>query len=220
MTIPYALRLVCLCSACFFLIHTALALAAWGVSPAAIRFAERTRPRLACGFLLSLRLLPAGVTALVVLGLCVPSYLSLEPAATREEVGSLFLSAALLGAIVWGTSLGRALRGVASSMRFTVRSRRLGEPAELSADSSPVSIIAGDTPLLAMTGVFRPRIVVSRGVLAALSAEQLDAALRHERAHWASRDNLKRLLLLLAPDALPFWRSFAALDAAWSRLSE
>jgi Zn-dependent protease with chaperone function len=71
-----------------------------------------------------------------------------------------------------------------------------------------------------MAGVIRRRIVITRGVQRALSAEQLEAALGHERAHGASRDNLKRLLLLLAPEILPFSRRFAALDAAWSRFSE
>jgi beta-lactamase regulating signal transducer with metallopeptidase domain len=53
-----------------------------------------------------------------------------------------------------------------------------------------------------------------------LSAEQIDAALRHERAHRASGDNLKRFLMLLAPDVLPFLRGFVALEQRWAKTIE
>jgi hypothetical protein len=53
-----------------------------------------------------------------------------------------------------------------------------------------------------------------------LSRDQLDAALRHEHAHWTSRDNLKRLVLMLAPDMLPFLHGFRNLEQAWARYTE
>jgi len=65
-------------------------------------------------------------------------------------------------------------------------------------------VVDGPAPCVMLAGVLRPRLVISRGVVAALSAEQLSAAIRHERAHGISRDNLKRLLVLLAPGILPF----------------
>ena len=80
--------------------------------------------------------------------------------------------------------------------------------------------IESDAPVLMLAGVFHPRLVVSRGVRRALTADQLAVAVRHEEAHGASHDNLKRLLLLLAPDAVPFVRWLGVLDRAWSRLAE
>ncbi|MBI3404440.1 MAG: hypothetical protein HY046_03175, partial [Acidobacteria bacterium] len=53
-----------------------------------------------------------------------------------------------------------------------------------------------------------------------LSPEQLDAALEHERAHGASSENLKRLLLLLAPDLFPFCRHLELLNRSWVRFAE
>jgi len=75
-------------------------------------------------------------------------------------------------------------------------------------------------PLVALLGLVRPRLVISRPVLRALSAEQLAAALRHEYVHGKSRDNLKRLAVLLSPDLVPFAGGFRALERAWARFAE
>ena len=58
-------------------------------------------------FLLALRLLPAALALFVVAGLCVPSYLWLEPETGPEEVGAGCLAAAILAAVLWGTSTAR-----------------------------------------------------------------------------------------------------------------
>ena len=43
MILPYALRLVCLCLASFFLVHLALALAVRSLAPAALKLQSRPR---------------------------------------------------------------------------------------------------------------------------------------------------------------------------------
>jgi beta-lactamase regulating signal transducer with metallopeptidase domain len=57
-------------------------------------------------------------------------------------------------------------------------------------------------------------------VLRVLTPEQFQAALDHEHAHRSSRDNLKRLLILLSPDLFPFVLSFRALENLWERSAE
>jgi hypothetical protein len=57
-------------------------------------------------------------------------------------------------------------------------------------------------------------------VVRALSTEQLAAALRHERAHWTSRDNLKRICILLTPGILPFIGGSRTLERAWKKFAE
>jgi beta-lactamase regulating signal transducer with metallopeptidase domain len=71
-----------------------------------------------------------------------------------------------------------------------------------------------------MSGLLRPQFLISRNILNGLSPEELAAALRHEHAHRASRDNVKRLLLLLAPDAFPFLRPLRPLESNWSKFTE
>jgi beta-lactamase regulating signal transducer with metallopeptidase domain len=68
--------------------------------------------------------------------------------------------------------------------------------------------------------LLRPRLLISRGVLRSLSAEELDAALRHEQAHRTSLDNAKRLLILIAPDVFPFVRLHRMLEHNWTTFAE
>jgi hypothetical protein len=220
MTFPYVLRLICLCLAAFFLAHLALGLLVRAAAPLAIRLGESLRPRRAARLLLALRLFPVAMAGFVVLALCVPSYLWLEPQAGTERVGLACLAAALLGAGVWGMSLARVFRAAVGSLRYTRHCQREGRETCLPAAPFPVLVMGGEAPLLALAGVIRPRVVISQGVLRALSPEQLQAALGHEWAHRTSRDNLKRLLFLLAPDVLPFSHGFAVLDRCWKRFTE
>ncbi|HYL77659.1 MAG TPA: M56 family metallopeptidase [Bryobacteraceae bacterium] len=199
MMIPYLWRLACLALASFFIIHLALALILRCATPWAIRITGRLQPQVAARFLLALRLTPASFAALVVGALCIPSYLWLEPAYTTENVGLGCIMASFCGFSVWLASATRAARS-------SLRSRQL--------------VRCGRTPLLALAGIIHPRVVISPEVLSALTPEQLAAALRHEEAHRASHDNLKRLLLVLAPGLFPGVTGFAALERAWSRVTE
>ena len=220
MTPPYLIRLLCLSLAAFFLIHLALGLTVSLIAPAAIRLAERTRPRWAARFLLILRLLPSGLALFVVAGLCVPSYFKLEPEITAERVGFVCFVAALLGLAIWGISIARGVRASAYSLRYIRRCVRAGRQRRLAGEQSPIWVIEGAGHILALAGVMRPRLVVSRDVVSALSPDELAAALRHERAHQISRDNLKRLFLLLTPGILPFFRGYEELERGWSKFTE
>ena len=73
---------------------------------------------------------------------------------------------------------------------------------------------------MAVAGVLRPRLVASRSVMDTLSRDEKEVALRHELAHRESRDNLKKLLILLSPDVLPFTSGLAILERGWSRFTE
>ena len=220
MMASYLVRLFCLCLAVFFLIHSVAGLGVALGGPAAIRAARRMRPRLAERFLLMLRLLPATLALFVVAGVCVPSYLWLEPEISAEEVGAGCLTAAILAAALCTISTARGVRAAVRSARHVRSCERLGQRSTLDGSSEPVWILDSPAPLFALVGVFAPRVAISSPVMNALSAGPLAAALRHEEAHRVSRDNLKRLLLLLAPGLLPGLRGFDVLERNWARFTE
>jgi beta-lactamase regulating signal transducer with metallopeptidase domain len=220
MILSYLLRLLCLCFASFFVLNALAGLLVGSLSKSAIRFAESRTPRVAARFVLYLRLLPFALAALFVVGLCVPSYLWLEPAATSEHVGLLSVVLGILGATIWSASLARTAESLVASLRHNRLCRIAGEEAGAPGESSSLIILENDAPLLALCGLLRPRLLISRSVLHALSSEELDTALAHEQAHRRSRDNAKRLLLLLAPDIFPLVRPFRALERQWSKFAE
>jgi beta-lactamase regulating signal transducer with metallopeptidase domain len=214
MTAPYLFRLLCLSLASFFVVNALLGLALSAVSRRVIQIADKFEARHAARFLFILRLLPALLGATAVFGLCVPSYLWLEPNGAPERVGIACLVLAFLGALGFTVSFARTVRAIAASLRCN-KSWQASK-----AENSSALIVPSDAPLLALAGVLQPRLIISKGVLRALSSDELNVALLHENAHCSSRDNLKRLLLLLVPDAIPFVSLLHAFEQSWARFRE
>ena len=220
MNLPYSIRLLCLCCASFFLIHMALALLARLGAGTAVRLAEHMKPQSAARLLFVLRIFPLALTLLAVLAFCIPSYLWLEPEATGEKVGLLCVLMAVLGLALWVPALRGVVCAVRGTNRYLTDCERHGRRITVPGEESPALLLTDRTPVLAVAGIFHPRLLISRRVLRELSHEQRDAALRHEHAHRTSGDNLKRLLILLAPDAIPFVATFGGLERAWSKFTE
>ena len=220
MSLPYTLRLLCLCSAAFFVIHLALAVATRLAAGTALRMAERMKPSSAARLLFLLRISPMALTLFAVLAFCIPSYLWLEPEATGEQVGFLCFLTAALGAAIWALSISRVVSAVNGTVRYLHHCERHGRKITLPGEPSPALLLADKAPVLAVAGVVSPRLVISRTVMRGLSTDQREAAVRHERAHCTSRDNVKRFLILLSPDVLPFLRSFTRLEHNWAKFTE
>jgi beta-lactamase regulating signal transducer with metallopeptidase domain len=220
MILPYLLRLLCLCFASFYVVNLVAGLLVRISSSAAIRFAQSRTSRTAARLLLAFRLLPLGLAVLFVAGLCVPSYLWLEPAATAEQVGLLCVVLGLLGAGTWLISIARAAHSLLASVRHNRLCRLAGQETRMPGESSTLVVVEDEAPFLALSGLFRPQLLVSTSVLRTFSAEELDAALAHEQAHRTSRDNAKRMLILFAPDMFPFVPSLRLLERNLSKFSE
>lgn len=191
MTIPYSLRLVCICLASFAIVFAVAGFAVSLFAAAGLRAAERMRAVSAARFILALRLAPGFVATISVAAICLPNYLRFEQRAESEEVGVFCLLLACVAAVLLGGSSVRALTAWRRSLHATA--------------------------VLALTGLLRHRIVVSGAVRNVLSDLQLSLAIRHEEAHAASGDNLKRLLILMTPGAFPRFRQ---LEQAWKRFAE
>jgi Zn-dependent protease with chaperone function len=220
MSLPYTIRLLCLCCASFFMIHLALAVAMRLSAGTAVRIAEHLKPSSAARLLFVLRMAPMVLTLLAVVAFCIPSYLWLEPDAAGEKVGLVCVLTAVLGVAIWALSIVRVVGAVRGTSRYLHRCEQRGRKITVPGASSPALLLTDKAPVLAVAGVLHPQLVISRRVMHGLSQEQREAALRHERAHCDAGDNLKRLLILLAPDALPFVRALRGLERGWAKFTE
>jgi len=220
MTLPYLVRLLCLCFSFFFLLNAACGLLVWTLSKYALRFVAARRAPAAANFLLALRLFPFAVATLFVIVLCVPSYVRLEPGATAERVGFACLIFGALGLLTWCLALLRAGRALFFSAVHHRRLSRVAAKTFMREQQCSVFVLNTREPVLALAGVVRPRLLISRSLLESLSLAELNAAVIHEMAHRASRDNLKRLLVLLAPEIFPFVNPLRRVEQAWSRFAE
>ncbi|GAA2445688.1 M56 family metallopeptidase [Actinomadura vinacea] len=130
---------------------------------------------------------------------------------TRADLlpGALVLVAAGTGGVLGTWSLGRSLWHT-RMLAATVRRHRTSTPLRLRrlADrlgiGSRVRTVDMAHPFALTYGLRRPRVLVSTGLLAALSDPELAAVLAHERAHVRSRDPLKIVLAR----ALPAWHFY------------
>ncbi len=61
-----------------------------------------------------------------------------------------------------------------------------------------VGLVMSDCPLSFVWGFRRPKLVLSSGLLNALTAEQLEGVIEHEEAHYSRRDNAFKLALSVA----------------------
>ena len=220
MTLPYIWRLLCVCLASFFLIHTALGALVAGGSTILIRWARSMDARRAALVLFCARIAPGLLAAAAVFALCVPSYLSLEDERGSEYVGVRCLFIAACCATLLILSIGRVGRALLRSRHYLQECRSVGNTVQLTDSGSPVLVVEEPSPFLAIAGILHPALLVSRGALNALAPEQVAAALRHERAHADSHDNLKRLCLFAAPGLLPFAHGFQPIEREWSKITE
>lgn len=220
MILPYYVRLVCLCCATFFAVHAMAWLAVHGVAVRVMeRFVDRIPPSTASRWLFLLGIFPPGLALFAVFGVCIPNYLWLEPDMAREAVGGACLGAAWLGAILGLAAAAKAIGAWARTHRYLKRCERDGTSTRLEPGDVEALVVNQDATILGVAGVLRPRLVVSKPVLQALTAGQIEVVLRHEGAHQATSDNFKRLLLLLAPNVLPFVSS-RTLWSLWSQSAE
>jgi hypothetical protein len=200
-----------------YTIGTILALAAAGAAVVVATLAvaaiwRRTEPRLSsvtprsrAHLLAALRLLPA-VAGLIFGAVTLIAFVRLEPADAQEVLGFTLPAAAFatLTAFVW---------------RFTTAYRAWARTARaVAAWKAQHLFVDCDFPIVAVVGIWRPRLYVARRVVEACDREELDAMIAHEHAHVGARDNLTRFCFLCAPFAQP--AVARALEMAWTRASE
>src|SRR5262245_24750512 len=130
----------------------------------------------------------------------------------------------MLSALITCVGVAAAVvRGVAAWRSAARRTRvwmRNARPISLPGTTLPAFEVDVDTPMLALVGIVRSRLFVTRGLIAALSPEELAAAVAHEVNHARSRDNLARLVMGSLPDVLPRTSSIRTIEQRWVTASE
>ena len=172
------------------------------------------------GFWLAVRLCPAAASIAFVIVVFLPSYWKYEP---REFAEGFDLTLSALAVAALAMVVAAAVRGVSASRRAACRTDawlRMARPMTLRETSLPVFAIDTDAPVMALVGVARPRLLITRGVLDALTDEELSASVAHEIGHRRSWDNLKRLAMCAAPDLLTATSAARAIERRWASASE
>jgi hypothetical protein len=164
--------------------------------------------------LFALRVLPMFAAGAVVLLLTMPSFLYLEPHAVEEEFGLSGLAMALCGVAVLVVGFISALVAWWRASRFvalcTANSQRLNTNVGV-----PAYEVSCAAPALLVSGVYRPRLLVSGRAAEILSPSEMEVAIRHELAHVRGRDNLKKMVLRFC--AFPF---LSTLEREWLMAAE
>lgn len=216
----YALRMILELLASTFLVNLTLGLLVLAVAPRIERLSRRISAGSAAHLVFMLRLLPAGSSLFVGIAICIPSYLRFEPRSNAEDVGVLCVVTAAGGAALWLGSILRTLLAARRLSRFYLGCRRRLLEQTQSVHEPVRWLIQSREPVIACSGILRPKLIISDRLSRLLPPEEMQLAVEHEKAHVRSRDNLKRLLVLLAPDVLPLTRQMRGIEQRWAALAE
>jgi Zn-dependent protease with chaperone function len=164
--------------------------------------------------LFGLRILPMAASALITLGLVVPSFQLLEPRSIEEDMGlmPLVLGLCALLLIAWGVF--RVVTAQTRTSRVVARWMDGANPHIV--EKEVVTFCSKrDVPPLTLVGVCKPRVLVSESTVSLLSRQELCIALKHEIAHVRSHDNLKKLVFRFSP-----FPGMVRMERAWSQAAE
>jgi len=210
----FALRGVAISFSVFVVVYCVLSLAVCLTWRRIRQRVQDHRVRRIADLLFSLRMLPLASAALITAAFTVPSFLLLEPRAIDEPVGAAPLTLGILGATLALMGAGNALLAMFRASRSISLWTSDAQPLAMVADV-PVLRIQQSVPAMTVTGIVRPKVLVSGVAEFLLSERELQTALNHEMAHVQRRDNLRKLLFRFV--AFPGMR---ALESSWLEATE
>jgi len=208
-----------------YVLHGATLAMAWflivnlACSWLAARLVRRRTPA-APAWWFTLRILPALAASFFVGAVFLPSYWRYEPRQTTEGFDVTLTACAIAAAVLIGSG---GMRGIAAWRRASCRTRAwLGSarPIAIAGAAVPAFSIDADYPLMALVGILRPRLLVTRGLMHALSDEELAACVAHELGHSQAWDNLKRLAMRASPDLLFGTATAREIERRWASAAE
>ena len=168
-----------------------------------------------------LRVFPSAAAALVTLGLVVPAFVAFEPAGAVEVVGPVLLTLAGAGALLLFAAVALAIRTALVTIKLERAWLRSATAFDFDPPAGiPAYAIDSPAPIVALVGVFSPKLLAARAVIDACSQQELANIVAHEHGHFRSMDNFKRWLMTCAPDALRWSPLHREMTAAWGDAAE
>ncbi|MEO6049881.1 MAG: M56 family metallopeptidase [Pyrinomonadaceae bacterium] len=166
-----------------------------------------------------LRILPVAASLIFVIAFLIPAYLLLEPNSSGESLSGKLALIAFISSFGVCIALYRVFETWTVTRRLA--SNWLSNAVEMKLDnfSVPVYRIKHQFPVIAVIGIFRPKMFVAEQVLESLDQNELRAAIAHEYGHLRANDNFKRTILRACRDLLilPLGKG---LDLAWAENAE
>jgi Zn-dependent protease with chaperone function len=215
----FYLLCICLVLAVMFAVFALAVLACAPLLGMLARRAHRLRPGTAAHLLFIFRALPLVLAITASLGFALPAFLEFEPYSTREMPGPALWALAGLGLLIVLAIAWRCWRILRLTLRLQRNWLKNATPLAVNPGGIPVFCVNGSASLVAVAGIFVPRIFVSQDVVDALNQAELQAALSHEWAHIDTGDNLRQLVLKVTR-APGLWQSRSKIDSLWASMSE
>lgn len=163
-----------------------------------------------------LGLLGCGLLSLVVYRLVTEGLSGLRQDGQDLRPAAVFFTLVSSGTIIAALSVRRQLRATTRLARtIAAQSASLDDAMRTAADrvglGGRMDLWDVGRPCSFTYGVFRPRVVVSRGLCEVVTEAELTAVLHHERYHIQNRDTLKVVVARAAPSAFFFLPALRAL---------
>ena len=176
------------------------------------------RRQVAQSTLLGLRLVPAMGAICLALGVCLPAFLRFEPHHGPEVPGWAMSALASLTIVLAGAAAYRAVRAALATRAIANRwkaLRRQRFPGGMTMD-----VVDVPSPVVAVSGLWRPRVLIGRDVATQCSDDELALIIAHEEAHVRSGDIFKQWLMLASPDLPRALTVNARLEEQWRAATE
>ncbi|MBO0725293.1 MAG: hypothetical protein J2P52_06815 [Blastocatellia bacterium] len=186
-------------------------------------FGQRARTWPAPGrarLLFAIRLFPMLSALTIALALFLPSYLAYEPRPADEVISLKIAVMATIAALGLALTTWRVIVSRRATRRLTAEWLGHAEKIAIDGLGVPAFRFAHPFPVLAVVGVFRPRLFIAESVLNNLDDSELEAALKHEAAHLAAYDHFKLGMMRVCFDIFAMLPSSRTLARAWAAEAE
>ena len=181
----------------------------------------RVSPAARARHLVWLRACPGVGATLLTLTVITPAFAIFEPERASEMAGPLVIVLAVAALVQIGASTVMAAATLARTRAAARGWLKSATPLDVDPPAGvPAYAIESSAPIVALVGVFTPKLIAARTVIDSCSTGELTTIVAHERGHLYARDNLKRWLMGCAPDALRWTPWHREIAAAWHDAAE